>query len=219
MKTFINTFSAIIKSIFTFIGFGIIAVIFYNDLPPNLAIVVGVSILIIGAVISYKVFNYIMRRGILEVLSENESSSDMDQLEPTPGSGVKSLTVQEFVDNFKKNDQLIDSGKIRIWGDWNKRDLDKENKIKEVNFLKEENSLQIIFENNNQLSIWNPRIIHEATTYLKIIKATKIKWEWDEKSKFQVYKYKKGGIATFTNSDWNIHEFDTSMNKAALVLM
>ncbi len=219
MKNFINTFSAIIKSFLTIIGFSVIAIIFYNDLDGYLAILIGGIIFIIGLIVSYKIFVYIKRRGILEVMTENASSSDMDQLIPVHGSGVRVLTIQEFVENFSKNDQLINSGKLKIWGDWNKRNLDIENKILEVSYLKEENCLQIIFENGNQFTIWNPRIIHEASTYLKIIKATKIKWEWDDQSQFQVYKFKPDGIFTFTNSKWKIHEFDTSVSKAAFVLL
>lgn len=218
MKNFINTFSAFIKSFLSLVAFSFIAIVFYNDLNGYWAILIGGTILIIGLVVSYNVFVYIKRRGILEVMTENDSSSDMDHLKPTVNSGIRETSAQEFVKNFQNNKYLKNEGKLRIWGDWNKRGLDENSKIIDVSYLKEDSSLQIVFENGNQLTIWNPRIIHEASTYLKILKATKIKWEWEEQSQFQVYKFKPEGIFTFTNSKWKIHELDTSVSKAAFVL-
>lgn len=142
----------------------------------------------------------------------------MDNLIPTEASDYRKISVQELVTNFKTDSSLCVSGKIRIWGDWNQRDLDIVNKIETIYFDKNDNSLVFEFQNKNKISIWNPSQIYESTTYLKIIKASKIKWEWNSFKNFQVYKYTPKAIETFTNSKWKIHPFDTSVKKIAFYL-
>jgi len=219
MKNVVNVIAAIIKAILSFAVFGFIALVLYNDIDGIIGIVISGIVACLGLFISLNVFKYVKRRGIMEALTENASTSDMDNLAPTPLDDYRAISVSELINNFKNKNSLISSGKLRIWGDWNKRDLDVYNNIVEIEFLAEEKELIFSFENGNILTVSNPLNIYEATTYLKIIKATKIKWEWNNKEYFQLYEYKSNGIISYTNCNWKISEFDTSVSKNAFILL
>ena len=83
------------------------------------------------------------------------------------------------------------------------------------------------FDQNEKLTIWEPKNIFEAKTYLKILSAGKIEFEWYYDGKVQkpenlyhlTYDKTSGKMETETNVDWYKPKFDISLGQPALMIL
>jgi hypothetical protein len=138
-------------------------------------------------------------------------------INPASSSEIQTRTPQALVDNFNNQSSLLTKGIINIWGDWNKRGLDQENIISEIRYDASNQKLALVFKNGNKLTVWNPNNIHETTTYLKIIHAKKVLWEWN--SQFAMtYQKDSATISRHTNSKWQLDPLDVDFTKPALMI-
>jgi len=116
---------------------------------------------------------------------------------------------------------------IRIFDDWFGNRFEEEYQIKAINFNKENQLLILQLNEDKELRIQNPRLIMEAKTYLKILKADGVEIQWmqmkkdEEQPKRYFQKYEvidDEKIQNSTNVDWFKPHFDVSLGKPALLI-
>jgi len=224
MKTLSNiltTIAAVIIGLIPACGFVIIGFLIYASIKGIEGIAIALLISLVGIFLGFVVFNTARRRGILDFITAVRASPELDNLEPTENSDFRKLTISQYIDKFIKGDRLLKGGQIRIWGDFKSRQLDIFNELESAKQI-DVDKLQINFSGERQLTIWNPGTIHESLTYLKILKADRIKWEWqDENGTKNYYDYwiKGNKIKTETNTDWDIYNIDTSTGALPLEII
>jgi hypothetical protein len=220
MKIF-RTIVAFFQAFLPLIGFGILSAVIYSDLRAPYNILISITVFTLGIYVSRSVFNMMMRRGVIAVMSADNATFDLDELEPTEGDGVLKLTPEELLDSFLKNKIELGECTISIYGDWEGRQLNIQHKLKTVEFDLNNNTLTLLFTDNCLLKIRNPRLIFSTSSYLKIVKATEVLWQTpdDFKSHYQ-FSYLNTGktIKTKSNADWKPHEYDIGPGMNAIYL-
>jgi len=220
MKIF-RTIIAFFQALLPLLGFGVISAVIYSDLPTPYNILVSITLFILGIYVSLSIFNMMMRRGVISVMSADNATFDLDELEPTEGDGVLKLTPEELRNNFLENKIELGECTVSIYGDWEGRQLNIKHKLNSVEFNSEKNTLTLSFSDNCLLKIRNPRLIFYTSSYLKIIKATEILWQIpdDLRSHYQ-FSYLNTGkkIKTKTNTDWKPHDYDIGIGMNAIYL-
>ncbi len=118
MKTF-RTIIAFFQALLPILGFGLISTVIYSDLKTPYNIIIAITVFTVGLFASRSIFNMIRRRGVISVMSGDNDTYDLDELEPTPGSGVLKLTPDELTNLFLGKKMNFNKGTtITIWGDW-----------------------------------------------------------------------------------------------------
>lgn len=213
---------AFFQALLAFIGFGIIALILYSDLEAPYNLIVPIGVVIFGLFASRSVFGMIQRRGVLEVMAGDNSSYELDELEPTTGSGIVKLSPQELVEQFKVGKVKFSYGiTVAIWGDSKDRKLGNKHLIRSIEFNTLNDTLKLIFTDNCQLEIEKPIRIYCTSTYLKIVKASAIHWQIPiGTTVFYTYSYLNTGIKieTTSNTKWRPHKYDLGIGMNALYL-
>jgi len=208
-----------------FAGLSLIGVliIYTSDNDNDFGILISFVLGILGLYLGYKIYTVILRRGILEFLTAIHATPTLDNLPLTDQTDIKQLSAQEFAEKFSNNKNIFTEGIIRIWGDWEGRDLESINELSRVEYEMSEDILKIVFLNNNRLTIWGPDKVFESESYLKINEAEKIKWEWlsnIEKNSYNYFLYEIEGkkVRIKTNTNWNRNKYDTILGQPALFM-
>lgn len=220
MKTF-RTIVAFFQALLPLLGFGIISTVLYSDLQFPYNLIVAILVFILGIYISRSIFNMMRRRGVISVMAAENSTFDLDNLEPTKGDGVFKLTPEEVKSKFLEDKLELTTCTVSIFGDWEGRQLNIQHKLKTVEYDSKNNTLALLFYDNCLLKIRNPKMIFSTSSYLKIVKATEILWQIPDgfKSHFQ-FRYLNTGktIKTKSNTDWKPHEYDIGIGMNAIYL-
>jgi hypothetical protein len=205
----------------TIAGLGILGFLFYNEIQGSLGIFLFILFILLGLFLGYAVFITARRQGLVMFLTAVNASPDLDNLEPASNSDFRRLNAQEYFENFARGDKLFSGGYMKIWGDFRSRQLDIFNEISCVK-LNMPDVLVIEFRNDNKVTIVNPKTIFESTSYLKILQATEIVWEWidkDSNKRFNFnYLVNKRFIKTRTNSDWKSNKIDMTLGQPAIFI-
>lgn len=220
MKKF-RTIIAFFQVLLTLLGFCIISVVIFLDLNTPYNIITAIAVFIVGLFASRVIFNMMQRRGVVSVMTGDNASYDLDELEPSPGSGVMKLTPEELINLFSENELSFNQGlTVSIWGDWEGRKLDERHQIVDVEFEQEKNILTISFSENCSLKIKNPKLILLTNTYLKIVKAKEVLWQIPNNDTFCQYSYLNTSkiIETKSNTDWKPHKYDLGIGMNAIYL-
>lgn len=196
-----------------------LAYAFYYEIGGAVGSILAALSLLLGIYLGYQIFITVKRRGFFEFITAQHATPAMDKAKPSKNSDVIKRSVFDLVDNFKLKKHIFQSGYTRIWGDWESRELQKQQDISDISYNKAEDSLSIIFKNQNQLTIWKPKGIYETDSYLKIEDAKQIKWEWNEKNHFMEYRNGRKEIETSTNSNWETNGIDVLKGNPALLLL
>lgn len=164
--------------------------------------------------------------GPIEFLTAVHASPDLDNLEPTEGSKTKRRSPEEIVRLLKTNDHLFQGGSFRIFGDWFGQPHENNHEIFSADYDEQLNKLTLNFKEGEKLEIYNPKHIFEASTFLKILQADRVKLTWIEYSKTQTtenqhfidYNLTAKKITTETNVDLYKPIHDVSLGDPALVI-
>ncbi|GAB3668456.1 hypothetical protein GCM10028791_43840 [Echinicola sediminis] len=173
-----------------------------------------------------KIFKRVQIIGPIEFITAVHALPDLDNLEPTKDSATKRRSPEEIVQLLKNNDNLFHGGSFRIFGDWFGKPHDNYHQIISANFEERLNKLTLNFKEGEKLEIYNPRHIFEASTFLKIVQADRIKLTWfyygntmtTENRYFLDYKLIDKKIMTETNVDWYKPIFDVSLGAPVLMI-
>lgn len=210
---------AVIQAVFTLLGFCILGVVFLDELSSPFNWIITTLLFFIGIYVSIKVYRIIMRRGYISAISGNNSTYELDQLKPIPGSGVFEFMPEELTQFFADDKLSIKKGSIAIWGDWDGRFLNKKHKLNIIQFDK--NILTLHFGEKCQLVIRNPLTIHCTDNYLKIINAKEVLWQVEnEKGDYDKFCYLNTGerIETKSNTDWKPKREDLGIGMNAIYI-
>ncbi|AHM59279.1 hypothetical protein D770_05060 [Flammeovirgaceae bacterium 311] len=226
MKTIIEAIRmtiAVGMGILASFAIGILGLLIYDKNRGFVGILITALVGLLAIYVGYQVYKTARRRGILEFSAAVHTSPDMDNLEPSGNSEVRRVNIREYVGFVNNGEDLFKGGYLRIWGDWKGRDLEQIHSIKEARYVNSENLFQIIFQDESQVSVWNPQIITESPTYLKILKAGKVRWEWkssnhSDKSYYDYFRENKR-IRTETNTDWKDDPIDVLLGEPALLII
>jgi len=209
-----------------FAGLSLIGVliIYTSDNDNDIGLIISLALALLGLYLGYKIYVVILRRGILEFLTAIHATPTLDNLPLTDQSDVKQLSAQEFAEKFRNKENIFSGGIIRIWGDWEGRNLESINELLSVDYEKNEEILKIVFLNNSKLTIWRPDNVFESESYLKINEAEKIKWEWlsnIDKNTYNYFLYEIDGkeVRIKTNANWNSNKYDTILGQPALFMI
>ncbi len=220
MKTF-RTIAAFFQALLPLLGFGVVSAVIYSDFQSPYNLIVAIPVLVPGIYISRSIFNMMRRRGVISVIAADNSTFDLDNLEPTEGDGVFKLTPEEVQSKFLKDKLELSACTVSIYGDWEGRQLNIQHKLKTVEFDSKINTLTLLFTDNCLLKIRKPRLIFSTSSYLKIVKATEVLWQIpdDFKAHYQ-FSYLNTGktIKTKSNTDWKPHEYDIGIGMNAIYL-
>lgn len=214
--------AGLINAIIVFLGMSLFGFLFYYGIQGFWGVFTFILISCLGLFLAYKVFISIWRRGYLSFLASNYSSPDLDSLEPTMNSDFRELSVFEFYENWKNYQIICTGGKVNIWGDFRSRGLDMDNQIKQV-ALDSSETLTIIFKNSNKLTVVKPQIIHESESYIKILRASEVTWEWCNTTQkkqhfFKYYLESTGRIKTTSDFKWKSYSEDYLYQKSAVFI-
>ena len=224
MKTLREILSIIASGFYgliTIAGLGLLGFLFYDGIKGFSGILLFIVFILLGLFLGYVVYITARRRGFIEFATAVKATPDLDNLEPTSDSDFRKLNANDYFENSSKGDRLFSGGFIRIWGDFRSRQLNIHNEISQVK-LDMSDVLVIEFTNNNKVTIVNPKTIFESASYLKILEATEIIWEWidtDSNQRFYFnYLVNKRSIKTKTNSDWKSYKIDTILGQPAIFI-
>lgn len=112
---------------------------------------------------------------LLEIMSAVYASPELDNLEPEKDSHTKRRNPNELVQLLAKKESLIKGVTFRIFGDWFGEPFNSYHEIISAQFDENFKILTLNFRERTKLEIYNPEHIFESPTFLKIIKAERIK--------------------------------------------
>lgn len=210
---------------YSVIPFGILSAIgalAYFTFEGFTGILVGLLFITLACLSGFYVFKTVIQVGVIKFMSTNASSPDLDNLKAIPSDSYQSMKIEKLVESFKQEPADFNGGNVKIWGDWQGRDLEKINEINAIEYEEEGNILTISFKNGNKLLITNPDLIIAGKTYLKIIKAEKIEWQWETilaDFKFTTYTPNEKKIETKSNTKWSSLRTFLSIGEPALMIL
>jgi len=221
MKTF-RTIVAFFQALLPLLGFGIISAVIYSDFKPPYNLIIAIAVFILGIYASRSIFNMMRRRGVISTMSGDNATYDLDELEPTPGSGVLKVTPEDLTQLFIDKKLKFNNGiTVSIWGDWEGRKLDVKHTLNSIEFNSDNNILTIQFNDNCLLKITRPSLILCSNSYLKIVKAKEVLWQIPmDSAPSNQYSYLNTGkeIKTRSNTKWRPHEYDIGIGMNAIYL-
>jgi len=226
LRQAINIISGFILGLAPVVGATIIGLAIYASLPNTAGIIL---IGILGVLSIWQgiiIFKKIQIIGPIEFITAVHATPDLDNLEPTKDSDTKIRSPEEIVDCLKNNDNLFKGGTLRIYGDWFGKPHDNYHILKSAEFESQLNCLTLFFNEGEKLEIYNPKHIFEASTFLKVVYADRIKltWFYFEKTNtkecqyYLDYKLIDKKILTETNVDWYKPNFDVSLGGPSLMI-
>ena len=204
----------------------IIGVFVYASFPNMIGIIIFGILGILSIWLGLNIFKKIQIIGPIEFMTAVHASPDLDNLEPTKDSETKKINPDEIVEQLKNQDNLFKGGTLRIYGDWFGKPHDNYHTLKSAEFNIQQNRLTLFFNEGEKLEVYNPRNILEASTFLKVIDADRIKLTWyyygkaqDKENQYYLdYKVNNNKILTETDVDWYKPVFDVSLGKPALMI-
>ncbi|MFT7591243.1 MAG: hypothetical protein ACI9UJ_001166 [bacterium] len=221
MKKILEKVGAIFLSTVSFFGISLFGLLIYFTMNSTLGLIITIVIGLLALYTAWSIFKVINDRGILEFFTASRATPSLDNLKGSINSDFKKWDKAAYVDNFNQNRSVFKGGNIQIWGDWKERDLEEDNRIDAVEITNDK--LVFTFINGNKLLISNPKNIIESNTYLKILSADKVRWEWSSKEnkQFNYYKYEflNNKIHTSTDSQWSESYFDVLKGKPAIAIL
>ena len=221
MKAF-RTIIAFFQALLPLLGFSFISAVIYSDLNTPYNMIIAIIIFIAGLFSSRSIFNMMRRRGVISVMSGDNATYDLDELEPTPANGVLKVNPEELANLFSEKKLSFNQvTTVSIWGDWEGRKLDTKHQISSLNFNSEINILTIVFNTKCILKIKSPSTILCSSSYLKVVKAKEILWQTPvNSSSNNQYRYLNTGekIKTKSNTKWTPHTYDIGIGMNALYL-
>lgn len=208
--------------VITFIMIGIVAAATFNSFRGIGGIIVSVIILGLAVVAAYYAYMFAASQGVISAAGANEFSSDLDNLTPVESDTLRKLSPEALAANFAQGEHWFEGGKLKVWDDYKKRQLDQYSDIANISYNPNEDLLTIDFKNQNQLCVWYPAKIYEASTYLKVIEASKVVWKWGYQYQHEYYfeyvlQDKK--IVTNTNINWKVGIYDLSVAHPAVIIL
>lgn len=209
---------------FSIITFGIlsaIGVLAYFTFEGVVGVLVGLLFVFIACFSGFYVFKTIMQTGVLKFMATNYSSPDLDNLQATPSDSYQIMETEKLVKLFEKGPTDFHGGNVKIWGDWQGRDLEEINEISEMKYEGERSILHICFKNGNRLLITKPELIIAGKTYLKIVKAEKIEWQWKQildDFNYSIYRRNGKKLDMDSNVEWPLLKTYLSIGEPALML-
>lgn len=226
MRETINIITGFIFGLAPLVIAVIFGILIYNSIPNILGIALIGILGILSIWLGINIFKRVQIVGPIEFISAIHASPDLDNLEPEPNSETKRRNPNELVELIEKQDNLFKGGALRIYGDWFGKPYDNHHKISKAQFDKISKILTIEFNEGETLQIHNPRHIFEASTFLKVLGADRIKWTWYFYGKFKTrenlyfldYKKSSSKIQTDTNVDWYKPAFNVSLGDPALMI-
>lgn len=208
--------------VITFIMIGIVAAATFNSFRGIGGIIASAIILGLAIVAAYHAYMFAASQGLIDTMGANTFSSDLDNLTPTESDTLRKLSVEALANNFTQGEHWLQGGKLRIWDDYKKRQLDQSSDFASINYNSNEHLLIIDFKNQNQLCVWHPDKIYETSTYLKIISAQKVVWKWGYQYQHEYYfeyMLQDKKIVTNTNINWKVGIYDLSVAHPAIIIL
>ena len=116
-------------------------------------------------------------------------------------------------------------GTLRFWGEWFGRPYDNLHQI--INSTSSNNILYLHFNEQEILSIWDPRNIVVGAQVFRISDASRVRWEWysygepktPENRYFEDFIKSPKGIEWTTNIDWYKPEFHPKASEPAMEIV
>ncbi|MBL7471207.1 hypothetical protein [Robertkochia sediminum] len=216
-----NKFMALLNATLTFIGIVLIGIVFYAELPSPYSWMALILSAFTGGYLSLRVFRMIDRRGYLTTISGDNASYELDDLVPTPGSGISVLTPMALEQLYRDGKNTLGPVTVSIWGDWKGRKLNEKHQIDSVAYNSGENTLTITFTDQCVLRVKAPATIHYCNTYLKIMKAGEVSWYVSgANAAMDEYHYLNTGgqIQTRSNTSWKPKYEDLGAGMHAIYL-
>ncbi len=226
MRQVINIISGFILGLAPLAAASIIGFAIYASFPNTTGIIILILLGVLSLWLGFKIFRKIQIVGPIEYISAVNASPDLDNLEPTQDSRTKRRSPEEIVQLLENNGNLFQGGSFRIFGDWFGKPYDNNHRIDSADFDSKSKILTLKFKDGEKLEIYNPSHIFEASTFLKILKADRIRLTWFYYGKTQStankyfldYSLQDKKIKTETNVDWYKPNFDVSLGDSALMI-
>lgn len=204
----------------------IIGLVTYASIPNTMGILILGFLIVLSLWLGISIFKKIQIVGPIEFMSAVHATPDLDNLKPTKDSETKLRNPEEFVKFVENRENLFKGGTFRIYGDWFGRPYDNYHKLKSAHFDSQLKRLTLDFNEGEKLEVYNPKHIFEASTFLKVVDADRIKLTWfffgekqeKENQYFIDYKLNDKKITTETDVDWYKPNFDVSLVEPALMI-
>ncbi|WMJ74231.1 hypothetical protein RCC89_13795 [Cytophagaceae bacterium ABcell3] len=153
------------------------------------------------------------------------ATPDLDHLEPTSNSETKRRRPCELVELIEDSKNLCKGGSLRLYGSWFGKHYDNCHKIETAHYYKRLNIVTLNFKGGLNLKVYNPEHIFEASTFLKVVHADRVKLSWINDKKninprnyYIDYTRKNNKIRTETNLSCRKPTCDISLNAPALII-
>ncbi|MFZ6051037.1 hypothetical protein [Halocola ammonii] len=226
MRKLYYVISGIFLGLTPFLVSSIIAIAFYASFPNWIGIAICCVLAVISGWIGVKIFKRTQITGPIEVMTVIRASPDLDNLKQEPGSETKRRDPKELAELISRNENLLRGGAFRIYGDWFGEPYDNFHEFESAQFSPGSNLLTLNFRDGEKLEIYQPSIIFEARTFLKIQNAKRIRLSFlnynPEQNKeipyYLDYQKEENKIVTDTNVDWYKPVFYTSLGDPALMI-
>jgi len=226
MNKIANIIFGILFGIAPLLGVGFIGLLIYYYEPSPIGFTIIGVLGLLSVWIGIKIFKKVQIVGPLEFMTTVHASPELDNLKLDSNSDTKERQPEELVSLIENDENLFKGGTIRIFGDWFGKPYDNYHKIDNAEYDNDKKVLILNFGDKERLEIYNPCHIFEVSTFLKIVKADRVRLNWyyfgKEKKKenlyFIDYLIKNKKIETKTNVDWYEPNFDVSINDSALII-
>jgi len=217
-----NKIGAAVQVVFTLIGSLIIATVVYYSLSSPFNLIAAIAVLVLGLYLARFVYQLILQRGLLSAMTGDNASYELDNLQPSIGSGTYVLSASDFVGSFNDDSCNIPKAvSLAIWGDSLDRGLDQKHTIKNVELDENENILTIKFKGGSSCLVRNPGQVMFSPSFIKVLTAKEISWRTisvDEESNSYSYLDTGKNIATRSNTDWTPKQYQVGRGMDALYL-
>jgi hypothetical protein len=222
----LNIIAGFLLGLTPLVAAAFLGLFFYSAFPNIFGLLVLSTALLLAIWLGVSIFKRIQMVGLLEFITALHASPEADNLEPSPDGETKKRTPAQLADLINRNENLLKDGSLRIFGDWFGKPFEKKLTLTNAQFNQDSNILTLIFSGREKLEVFNPMHILEASTFLKIIDAERVKLSFynleshksEKISFFLDYRKKNKKIATNTNVDWSNPVFDVSVSAPALMI-
>lgn len=180
-KSVLKLFFSIILGLMPATIFVAIGLLVYNENRNGMGIFFLTLFSVVAVVVAYLVAKQVFNRGSYTLVRSVRASPDFDKMVPVTSDRVRSVTPVDYVENYMQKNNFINKATVCIWGQKLNKDLIVYYTINTVAYDSNLNCLSVFFHDNSSVYIWDPGLIIEAHDFMKIINASRIRWEWLDK--------------------------------------
>jgi hypothetical protein len=223
MRQFINILSGFFLGLTPLLGAALLSLAIYAAFRNTTALVIMALLGVVAVWIGLQIFKGVQRRGPIHFMAAVHASPDLDHLELTAHSLTKKRSPETLVELINSQRNLCPGGSMCLFGDWFGEPHKRKLPLQSAAFSAEHKLLTLHFAAGEVVEIQNPRGLFESDTFLKILKADRVRLSWPAnnhpaETHVTAYHWSPKRIKVESTVKDARHTFHVSLGEPALML-